>query len=299
MKRNWPPAKEHPSQKEEQSIIEERLEELFSHSDDNLRQVSINSKGIYVKEHGHVRVDNLKGLPRELLYHSKELQYYYLDNYGALLCLESGQVAIYYNGLPLSLAEAYHLLLIDQADFKRYCVFQRLNRTGYICLKHINNFENNPTKSINDDKKNDSMADDTQINTNPIDSIFNIDAIDIPFNEVLSRLRDLGPQDEQPKDYLSNRYDIIYDVYEREKYSKTKPQKDAPGKPDFLLIVCDDISNDFKNKLNVMGKRFKGQHEASYVDGERLLYALIDEENTICFVRFSSESSHELVLLQT
>lgn len=120
---------------EEGRIIENRLENLFSVAEAE-RQICASSKGYWLADKRHVRVESAKSaVAAHLLCYSTELKYHYLDPLQALYCLEGGQLLVFHRGLPLSLVEAYELLIADQHQFTEYLVLQRLFRSGYICLR--------------------------------------------------------------------------------------------------------------------------------------------------------------------
>lgn len=292
MKRNKPVDFKDPSSRNETLIIKERLDQLFPNAKDNLRQIPINHKGIYIEQFNHVKLESLKGISADLLSYSSDLKYHYLNSFAALYCLESNEVSIFYRGLPLCLAEAYNLLLCDKNDFIKYRIFQRLNRTGFICLKPSR-------KCLDTNDTNDNLQNCLQeSSTNPTKFVYEIDSIYLDFEQVLSNLREHGPKEQISKDDSSVKsiydlYDIIFEVYQKENFMKNKPSKGKEGKPDYYLIICDDINDKYNQSI---GNRL-GQIPNEL--NERLMFAIIDGENTICFVQFSSENSHELVLLQT
>lgn len=99
------------------------------------RLVSITNRGTWLPTELHVRLETLKGITPELVNYNSESRYHYLKPYEALFCLETSQLGLYFNELPLSLSEAYHLLLGNNFNrLQEYRVFQYLNRIGYICL---------------------------------------------------------------------------------------------------------------------------------------------------------------------
>lgn len=59
---------------------------------------------------------------------------FYLDPFEALFLLECRSLAITYHEIPLSIEDAYRLLLPDKRHFKLYRVFSILSKSGY-CLK--------------------------------------------------------------------------------------------------------------------------------------------------------------------
>lgn len=137
MKRNLAP-EEHEVQREK-DIINDRLNELFARIDEKSRLVSISNKGVWIDNERHVKVESTKGLPIDMLSYSSKLKYHFLNPFEALFCLETKQLMIHFNDLPLSLAEAYQLLIQNNVELRNYFVFQHFNRSGHYCLKNLCN----------------------------------------------------------------------------------------------------------------------------------------------------------------
>lgn len=304
MKRNHPP--DNPDELlDEQVIINERLNELFSHSSSELRQIPISQKGDWLSDRRHVRINSTKGLNTDLVSYSSELKYHFLKPYEALFSLESNHLKIFFNNFPLSLIEAYQVILVDQIDFRNYRVFQRLNRSGYICLQPNANLNKSPELPKREADgytctkiEHPQNPVETQYNFDPI---FCIDSIKISFNSVLSSLRSLGPQDYEPlgddeldKAVCTNtaisELGIDFHVYKRETYAKNKPRRGQPGTPDYHLIVCDKARQkppSYKQLVQLDSSRAKAQDNSEI---GKLLFALMDDDNSICFTLFEPAS---------
>jgi hypothetical protein len=122
MKRNHPPDDESADlQQKEREIIDQRLHDIYSSK--QVRNVLRSNKATYLDDVHHARLEPGACHPEGLTNHSREFNYHYLNPYQALFMLESKQILIYYNELPLSMAEAYKLLLRDASEFQNYVVF--------------------------------------------------------------------------------------------------------------------------------------------------------------------------------
>lgn len=160
MKRNYPlDSHDHDECDDDKIEIERRLNLLFKQQitstsqdtdkhfaknpksfieaecDSEVRLISATRIGNWIPERRHVRLDSLKGLDRNLTKHDEQENYFYMQRFEALYCLEMSKLIITFNGIPLSLAEAYQLLLDNERfAFMEYIVFRHVNRAGYICL---------------------------------------------------------------------------------------------------------------------------------------------------------------------
>lgn len=161
MKRNYPPDPNSKEAVEDLLEIHNRIEQLFARSDDSplldqsvktdsaqddddsraLRNISINSVGFLNISRKQIELKSYRGLDRYLICHDEEAGYHYMKPLEALYSLEMNKLLIYHNSVPLSLAEAYELLLTSDdrlinsgQSFREYLVFKHLNRIGYICL---------------------------------------------------------------------------------------------------------------------------------------------------------------------
>lgn len=292
MKRNHPPDDSENLQ-DEQEIIDSRLNELFSQPS---RSIPITSKGYWMEDHRHVKVESLKGTANELLSFSSASNYHYLNLFEALYCLETSQLIIFFNGIPLSLAEAYQILLENPMDFRNYRVFQQLNRSGYICLKPNNNQTSTSDRG--------TASGSTRVTSNrlhPSDD-YSEPPLKIEYStpipdKVLMALRSRGPCDyktdfnlgSQQKDILK---DVVFDVYKRETFVKNKPRKDKFGKPDYKLIICDKSSDKAPNVKQLVCY----DEKKNETEGHKLIFASIDDDSSICFSYFKCVNSEELEL---
>lgn len=159
MKRNFPPDINSEEAEQEQVEIRDRIEQLFSSTipasnsigQSNLcrgsvdsretRNIPINSVGFLQLNERRIILQSLKGLDRYLICQHEENGYHYMEPYDALYSLEMNKLLLFHNEQPLSLAEAYQMLLSGCKDdvvensqpFIEYLVFRHLNRIGYIC----------------------------------------------------------------------------------------------------------------------------------------------------------------------
>lgn len=265
--------------------------------DANRRGISIKRTGDWISEKRHVKLTSLEGISVHLLSYSHELKYHYLNPYEALFCLESSELLIFYEGYPLSLAEAYHLLIKDDQSLKNYRIFQRLNRTGFVCLKpqvtkpetalmsKADNLQTTESLSVGGDDNDDDDGKQETIDLEK--SIYKIDALyELTFAQVLQNLRKHGPQEaavvEQATDCCND--EIVFDVYQKQNFHKNKPSRGKAGNPDHYLIIRDNIANGDANFIHT-------QHLSS-----KILFALIDVDDTICFVKFGSVNSNDFRL---
>lgn len=280
MKRNHLPT--NPNElAEEQEIINQRLRELLTQPVSKLRQIPVTNKGIWLEEFNHVKVESTKGISSDLLCHSSELNYQYLDRFEALFCLEANQLIIYSSGFPLSLAEAYQLLITDSDSLKNYRVFQHLNRSGYICLAPDNHHQTH-TEPVEQSGESESTA-KLEIGRACGSPLFEIDSIDIPLKEVFKSLREFGPQSDKLRKQNQNE-GIAFNVYKRETFASKRPRKDKPGEADFGLIICDKLGGNKPNWAQIRSG-----------SGRNIIYALVDD-NSICFSQFEAINPNDLAL---
>lgn len=313
MKRNYLPDSSEQAHHNEQEIITQRLDELFSHSVRNQRQVPISNKGYWIHSKQHVRVDSIVGLPNELINFSPEFPYHFLNPFQALYCLEASQLLIYLFGFPLSISEAYELLLKDEEQFRYYRVFQQLNRTGYVCLKPIHSHLASNMLIADSDQKlkqedTQALSDSDTLNCESetsIQPLFKINTIYKPYREILDNLKQLGPKDaaeiESTLSALSTQdggrknasTTIAFDIYKRENFAKNKPRKDKQGNPDYKLIVCDKSRDKPPSCQQLLAHRSAlliegGEQASKYADTffDKLLFAVVDGDASICFTQF-------------
>lgn len=293
MKRNHPPNNAEELS-EEQKIINDSLRELFAKSSGAPRQVLASSKGFWINDKRHVKVESTKGLPVHLVRYSRDLKYEYLNAFEALYCLECNQLLIIYNDLPLSLAEAYNILLTEESS-RNYRVFQHLNRSGYICLEPA--IVDLTIEAVSSDQKlmqQSEPASSVHLGNNV--PLFNLDDSmpGLSFKDVLSRLRSVGPQelDEKTVGHSSTANDFKYtfDVYKRETYAKNKPCRNKrSGRPDYNLLVYDhEPSHKPPDCKQLIGY---SKHSSA-----KLLIALIDSDYTICYTQFTPITALDLAL---
>lgn len=313
MKRNLPPPPE--DYKNEQLQIQARIEQLFEHSDDFIRKVPISNKGHWCDRLKHVRVDSLKGLPSEFVSYSTESKYHYLGNFEALYCLESSQLLIFHNGLPLSLAEAYQLLLIDSVQFRDYRLFQQLNRTGYICLRPSS--ELSPQLPLNQSQQSDSSPGSSSIElrsteglsssqvdgprlrasqggdaslTDDVKPLFQIDSITLPLCDLMSRLQELGPLD-----YLPSKQSTKSNQLEMAAAAARKGSKDLNVTFDVYKRETFAKNKPRKGKqgnpdyfLIVCDKALQKQPSCNQLAqiSNKLLFGLVDHDSSVCFAQW-------------
>lgn len=115
----------------EQSSSKDGYQTIFKH-------VPAGNVGIYNPEKHIILLESLKGIDRFLVSHNKEANYHFLGPLEALYSMEMSKFLIYHNSIPLSLAEAYQLLLSKHSSGRgqsvsEYLVFRYLNVIGYVC----------------------------------------------------------------------------------------------------------------------------------------------------------------------
>lgn len=315
MKRNHLP--EGDEFQNEKEIIGKRLSELFSRSDERYRQVQIFNKGTWIPSRKHISLESNKGLSADMLSYSVEHEYHFLNPFEALFCVESRQLIVHFNGLPLSLAECYQLLLQDEVDFRNYIVFQHLNRLGHICLRHSCSppaGERQVPDHIHRSQRNSPASISiTNLERSKDEPLLELDTIQLPMSEVLTSLQKFGPVDANMDAVATGSdsseaklvddgggggvgvsVDITFDVYKRETFARNKPHKGKRGDPDYHVLVCERSIHGHpmaKQVLDISRERGKLS--------EKLLYALVnDEDNSICFNQFKPVDSLDLVGLQ-
>lgn len=288
MKRNRPPDDEEELRKEAR-LVKDRIDALFSHCRPDERQVPLCNQAVWITDKRHAKIDqNIRLNPSFMVKYSTQFEYHYLEPYETLYCLDTSQLLVFHNNLPLSFAEAYQLLIENEVQYREYKVLQQLTRTGHICLKPSISY----TKPINQigvsqeevsvhccekDKQKQSRDAD-------IKELFSIDSINIPIQDVFKRLQELGPQamcKPMKRSPGGEVPDISFDVYKRESFAKNKPQEKRPGRPDYFLIVCDLTSQapPDADKLLYFSK-------LSELDSEKLLFALVDDDGSIFFAQY-------------
>lgn len=300
MKRNRPPDESDCCPTDEQAIIDNRLEELFSSPSESQRRILLSSKGFWLDDMRHVKIENIKGIAKEFIKYSRELKYHYLDPYGSLYCLEANQLLIYYNGFPLSLAEAYELLLDGRKDFLNYRVFQFLSRSGYVCFEQKLSDDTQLFQTETNEDSSDLLSEPQQSSTQApqVDpkQLPNVSDYDCSIKRNLERLRKNGPQEISVSSLISvtnfTRLDIAFSVYKREYFASNKPSKLKEGKPDFHLVVCDKSAQTIPNCRQLL--EYDLQEKQPTRTG--LLFALVDDDLSICFAQFKATNSSDLIL---
>lgn len=289
MKRNHPPDDLDCCPENERNIIDSRLEGLFSVSAGSQRRIPLSSKGVWLDGYRHVKIDSTKGVMREFINRSREFHYDYLNPYEALYCLETSQLLIYFNGLPLSLSEAYQLLLDGHEDFIRYRVFQQLNRSGYVCLKPYSE-EGCPsvqTKAREEccDKSNATLETDHRSHVVGLKPLAKVDSE----SNIVSILGDLQRHGPQEFDMSGGRsgisfegLKISFDVYKREDLNRHKPRRFKQGSPDYHLVVCDRSDE----RVPECGQLLKYDLQREQCTRKELIFALVDDDLSICFAQF-------------
>lgn len=291
MKCNHPPDDSEELQNE-QEIIDSRLNEQFLQPS---RSVPMTNKGYWLDNHGHVKLESIRGVASELVRFSSTLKYHYLNPFEALYCLETSQLIIFFNGFPLSLAEAYQILIDDPIHFRNYRVFQQLNRSGYVCLKpsSIQELEGEKSSISSPKKVTPHVPQLSGDNCEPLFKLGN--TIPIPI-EVLTALKARGPHDYQPNLGLQQRdllQDVIFDVYKRETFVKNKPRKDRSGIPDYKLIIRDKTSDIPPNMKQLTYHDVTRTNEK---ESYKLMFASVDDDCSICFNQFENVNPERLEL---
>lgn len=288
MKRNRPPD-DQEEQLQDARLLKERLDGLFSHCQPEQRQMPLRNRAEWNAERRHAKIEqSVKVTPSDMVKYSSQLGYHYLSWYEAMYCLDSNQLLIYHNDLPLSLAGAYELIIEDEVQLREYRVMQQLTRTGHICLP--------PSISIDWMKATPQtpvVLDESEVpSSDVVEELFSINSIKLPLSQVLERLQEFGPREASATrrplvvDYGSSTR-VSFDVYKREGFAKNKPHSadNKPGKPDYHLIVCDLTSQAPPDASNLQNMSESLPRQSS----EKLMFALVDDDSSIFFVQY-----HEL-----
>lgn len=297
MKRNHPPKESDFCPEREQSIIEARLKELFSPSESE-RRIPLTNKGYWLHDKRHVKIDSVKGIKREFVKFSRDLRYNYLDPFEALYCLEASQLLVFFNGFPLSLAEAYQLLLDGRNDFINYRVFQHFNRSGFVCSKHIQ--EESQRQAVETKTKAECCDEigtfDTQLLTQAnLEPLTVADSI-IPIKEMLADLRCRGPQEfKLPETYSEvpiEKLKITFNIYKRGTMARDMPRKGKQGNPDYHVIICDKSVDTVPNCKQLLEYDLQMKHSTK----TELLFALVDDDMSISCAQIKPLDSNDLTL---
>lgn len=230
----------------EATVVEEKLRSLLSSTSSRelecgSRSIRLSCNGHWIVEENHVKISScFKGLDNNLLKYSKTLGYYFMERLEAIYSLEMCKLVIFYNELPISISEAYRILLPSREALNSYLIFRHLNRAGFICL-------------IPEIRQSDDTG-----RVVACRSIFN----------------------------------VTFDVYKRETYSKCKPGTDSShGNPDFRLLVLDKSAGDSLSLQELES------YESSLVDADKheLRFALVDDEHSMSFLEFKRMKPSDLV----
>jgi hypothetical protein len=297
MKRNHLPDEESADeQRKEREIIDQRLKEHFLAISD--RGVPRTIKAYYLDHLHHIRLEPANKQIDGFSQHSRMYNYNYLLPFQALYLLESRQLLIYYNELPLSIAEAYKLFLKDFSEFQKYTVFSHLNRNGYFCLPHKTvHPDDRPSISKSGDRHcedNDTVPTTPPTTTKSSEKtkplLCDNDFVDKSFKELMDTLQAHGPreyggntQDRPPSDNTA----ISFEAYKREGFKKFKPNRTRSGCPDYYVIVQDKNSTRFPNDPAL--ELCSDAHIRN-----RYLFAIIDADNSLSFVQYDMLTGHDL-----
>jgi len=204
----------------------------------------------------------------------------------ALFLLESGQILIFHDEIPLSVAEAYQLLLSDAGDLTKYSIFAQLNRIGFFCLAHERVEEGTKTK-IEENPTTNNQIDDTQSSSSSlrtevdIKPLIELDSVYVTYNEALQLLRDHGPKATSQPGCSIHHSLIEFDVYRRESYAKKKPIRGKRlGSPDYHLIISDMIKCPRPNYSLICDTPNASDVRA------KIIYAVVDADLNVSFVSF-------------
>lgn len=285
MKRNQPPDRS-VEIAEEYRLIEDRLSELYPTSRTTEHKISINKKGHYVREFHHVRLDSSVKLHSMdgLVQYSDALNYHYLKPYQALYLLDTRQLIIFLDELPVSLAEAFKLLLRERADLINYSVFCFLNRNAHFCLE--------PEALLMQELTQEKVISEcilelgessNFLEENPTKPLFRIDQVHCTYDKILTELCELGPKNLAQSEHACDcDFVVVFDVYRRETFAKKKPRRGKRGTPDYFVVVCDDHRPNSPSSTQLANFGFKYGEDAR----RKLLFALVDSDNTMSFVHF-------------
>lgn len=292
MKRNHPPDHDnHREDFEEQRIIDDRLNQLFS-SDRNKKVLHTN-KGFWCPDQLHVRLGPSVDPNQydKLVTWSKDLAYNYMNPYEALYFVELRQLLIFHNELPLSLPEAYQLLLKDKADLRSYVVFSHLNRNSFFCFKYNSTPSNRDTSVVReckDDETNPHLTPDDHV----IEPLFGMNPSKRPS---LTALIEFGPQ-EAESDSTETYLIPQFRAFKRETYNRTKATRGSPlGIAHYLVIVCDKSDTNIPDSQQMLAI----QRDCNEVSSRRYLFALVDANYSICFAQFKTKNREDLQIINS
>lgn len=284
MKRNHPPKSPQEEEKEKESISE-RLTQLFNDDDtNNLRKVYHIHRGDWIPEKNHTKLDSvsMSHAYNLMAQYSHELKYHFLTSFPTLFYLETYRLHLYYRNLPVSIAEAYSLLLKEPNDLRNYNLYQVLLRQGYVGmmrskLPHYIGNKTSPTiREITDHSQ------DRDCNQ-PLQKV----DIDEPLSVVLERLRHYGPSEPEESELelmMDEKSCDIFDVFSRKSFNSERPDKNPDKKPDKTLIITSMDDVEALKTRNVINSD--------------LAFALVDSLQEFCLAKFVPVPMKELNRIQ-
>lgn len=312
MKRNYPPETS-AEIVDEHRIIEERLQKLYPTSQLATLKIAYDKRGHYCDTSHHVRLvaeTKLHYFAGHVQY-SSSLGYHYLEPYQALYHMECRQLMIFFNELPMSLAEAYKLLLQSKFDFQNYLVFSHLNRNGYFCLKPESLVESSHRDDGDGQETSTSNCSITDLNTDiHSETLSDIDKATTPifnihtssgsctYDEILNKLRHFGPREYHHyshrkldnDDCNADIFAVTFDAYKRESFVQNKPRRGKLGCADYHIVISDQ-----QRRVIPSGKLFANfQLKYGHESCKKLLFAIIDSDNTLSFLHFDPMDPTEL-----
>lgn len=266
-KRNHLPVNEDEKQ-QTRARAESALGKLFD-SIGQIKRITYESQGHYDEQLQTVKMSTLKNLP--LGFGKQNKAGIFLTLYEALFCFEAELVLILYNNVQLSLAEAYHLFLRNDRQFKEYIVFQKVTTAGFCVLPHsaITNCQHKSDEIVTPPT---NMIEQTD--TSPI-----IDPGDcnLTMEAVLDKLILYGPK-EQPSDTTTCIPTVTFDLYIKDTFVRNKPRKGIPGKPDFQIVVVAEYDQPptMVHMLN---------------NDDKLIFAIVDDNGSVCYYNISAHDT--------
>lgn len=297
MKRNHIPVDSEEKEKDE-DLISERLDHMFDDDQNSLRRTCNIHKGEWIPDREHVKLDST-AIPHSyavMSHYSSEHKYHYLTRFSALFYFETYLLNLQYRGSPLSLAEAYILLLNRPNDLRDYRVYQLLLRQGYIGVPRAISFD---TKEVHGAISKEVLSERSEPTEQPISrSPFDCNkplikiSADVPINDILKQLRQYGPKYRSSE--IDNNLDVIlgedysaFDLYERKLYTMKRPDKNTTTsrtrKSDKTVIVI-DINQIESIRTDIVRND----------NSNSLIFALVDSHQEICYSRFKSIQLDEL-----
>lgn len=292
MKRNYI-ADEPEERKKDEELILERLDQVFDEGQEPLRKIYIIHRGEWIPDREHVRLDSTS-IPHSygiMTHYSTEHKYHYLTRFPALFYFETYQLTLQYRGLPLSLAEAYSLLLDRPNDLRNYHIFQQILRQGYVGLPTSISLLNERVhpEALGQPQPSTSGRSDPTSNRPSIDysePLMSVD-VDKPIAEALKQLRQYGPRcynnQSRTLSVIPGEDYNAFELYKRKAYTSKRPDKNrvAISKPDKVMIVIDiDHNEAISTDLIAIGSF-------------DLMFALADPQ-ALCYSRFESIQSDKL-----